>query len=96
MELVVKSNAITTVANTDILAADYTFKTSGVIHIAAVSTASAGDLRITLDGTTYSTCINMVDDVWEVINIPVERGDTFNIQTVAIETLSLRVLFEEL
>lgn len=94
MEKVVSENEITTVANTDIIT-DYTVKTDGVLHIAVV-TADAGDVRITLDGTNYSTVLDTPVDVWTVINIPVTGQDVFNIQTVDIEVASIRVLLEEL
>ena len=80
----------TTSANTDIFT-DVVIADDGILRIGVV-TADAGDTRITLDGTNYSTILDNVADVWETVEIPVKTGDTFNLQTVGIEVTSIRAV----
>ena len=90
---VTAQNEITTVANTDIIT-DYDILEDGILTISYVS-ADTADLRVTLDGTNYSTIHEANVDVWATVNIAVRSGDVFNIQTVGIEVISLRIIFDQ-
>lgn len=91
--LITAQNNLTTVANTDIIS-DYDVPNNGVIRI-GLETTTAADVRITLDGTNYTTLTDSAAEIWEFFEIPVSGDDTFNIQTVAIEIISLRVLYSD-
>ena len=83
-------NALTTVANTDIIT-DVTIAEDGILRIGIEST-SAADFRITLNTTVFTTLGDLAADIWTFFEVPVSAGDVFNMQTVAIEDVSIRVV----
>ena len=89
-ETILSLNAFTTSTNTDLMA-DYRVRQDGIIRL-GVETVEVSNVRITLDGTTYTTLIDTAADIWQFLEIPVTQGDLFNIQTVDIEIISLRII----
>ena len=89
-ETILSLNAFTTSTNTDLMA-DYVVRQDGIIRL-GVETVEVSNVRITLDGTTYTTLIDTAPDIWQFLEIPVVQGDLFNIQTVDIEIISLRII----
>ncbi len=89
-ETILSLNAFTTSTNTDLMA-DYVVRQDGIIRL-GVETVEVSNVRITLDGTTYTTLIDTAADIWQFLEIPVVQGDLFNIQTVDIEVISLRII----
>ncbi len=89
-ETILSLNAFTTSTNTDLMV-DYKVRQDGIIRL-GVETVEVSNVRITLDGTTYTTLIDTAADIWQFLEIPVVQGDLFNIQTVDIEVISLRII----
>ena len=83
-------DAFTTTANTDIIT-DVTIDNDGILRI-GVETTTASDVRITLNTTNFTTLGDLAADIWTFFDVPVEAGDVFNIQTVAIEDISIRAV----
>ncbi len=87
-------DAFTTVANTDIVT-DITIADDGILRIFFAGLTSS-DFRITLDGgTTFNSLDKTTGDTTIVVfEIPVKGGDVFNMQTVAIEVVNIRVILQ--
>ena len=81
-------DATVTVANTDIIT-DITIEHDGILRL-GLESIDAADWRITLNTTNFTTVLDSAADIWEFVEVPVSKGDVFNIQTVAIETVSIR------
>lgn len=90
---IASKDVFTTVSNTDIFT-DITIAHDGILRI-GFEGATVMDMAITLDGTAFTTIGSKTQtaDIWTFIEVPVEAGDVFNMQTVGtIEIVSIRVL----
>lgn len=85
---VASGDAVAASANTDIFT-DVTIANDGILRI-GFETLAAEDVRITLDGTNFTTLVDTAADIWNFVEVPVEAGDVFNLQTVGAETISFR------
>ncbi len=82
-------------ANTDMVT-DITITQDALIRI-MVATVDDGDFRISVDGgTTFNSLVGATGiTTWNIVEMYVNSGDVINFQTVANETVDLRVLLDE-